>query len=101
LASTPSVVSSWLSGPPEAVLTGFLTKDNKAHGRPAWVAFAKDGALLVSDDVGGVIWRVTAPGAKPAAPIAEIAATPLPQKPKEPRQFIVRPSTDSDLMKPQ
>ncbi len=90
-----------LQDPPEPVLTGFLTKDNKAHGRPAWVAFAKDGALLVSDDVGGVIWRVTAPGARPAAPIAEIAATPLPSQPKEPRRFIVRPTADSDLTKPQ
>jgi hypothetical protein len=52
-----------LPAPPAPVLTGFLTKDGKAHGRPTWVAFAKDGALLVSDDVGGVIWRVTAPGA--------------------------------------
>jgi hypothetical protein len=90
-----------LSSPPEPVLTGFLTKDNKAHGRPAWVSFAKDGALLVSDDVGGVVWRVTAPGAKPAAPIKEIASTPLPPQPKEPRKFIVRPTTDSDLTKAQ
>ena len=38
-----------LAKPPVPVLTGFLTKDNTAHGRPTWVAFAKNGALLVSD----------------------------------------------------
>ncbi|WP_333838698.1 PQQ-dependent sugar dehydrogenase [Novosphingobium sp.] len=70
-----------LPAPPVPVLTGFLNGEGKAHGRPTWVAFAKDGALLVSDDVGGVIWRVTAPGAKPAEAIAQIADRPLPPKP--------------------
>ncbi len=41
------------------VLTGFLDKEGKAQGRPTMLATAKDGALLVSDDVGNVIWRVT------------------------------------------
>lgn len=40
------------------VLTGFLTADGKARGRPVGVIVAKDGALLVADDAGGVIWRV-------------------------------------------
>lgn len=47
-------------GLPKDVLTGFLTDDGKAHGRPVGVAFARDGALLVADDVGNVVWRVTA-----------------------------------------
>lgn len=47
-------------GQPLNVLTGFLTKDNKAQGRPTMLAVAKDGSLLVSDDVGNRIWRVTA-----------------------------------------
>ncbi len=42
------------------VLTGFLDAQDQAQGRPAMVAIAKDGALLVSDDVGNRIWRVTA-----------------------------------------
>jgi glucose/arabinose dehydrogenase len=42
------------------VLTGFLNKAGKAQGRPVGVAIAKDGALLVADDVGNVVWRVTA-----------------------------------------
>ena len=41
------------------VLTGFLSKDGKAFGRPVGVAIDKEGALLVADDVGNVVWRVT------------------------------------------
>jgi glucose/arabinose dehydrogenase len=46
------------SGAPQAILTGFLSKDEEAHGRPVGVAVDKAGALLVADDVGNVIWRV-------------------------------------------
>ena len=48
------------AGPPVDVLTGFLTPDGAAQGRPVGVAIARDGALLVADDVGNVVWRVTA-----------------------------------------
>ena len=48
------------AGKPVNVLTGFLDKDGKAQGRPAMLALAKDGALLVSDDVGNIVWRVRA-----------------------------------------
>ena len=61
--------------PPVPVLTGFLAKGDRAHGRPVWVSWAKDGALLVSDDTGGAIWRVVAPGATPSAPIAAVKST--------------------------
>ena len=44
---------------PVDVLTGFLDKDGAAQGRPVDVTADAKGALLVSDDVGGVIWRVT------------------------------------------
>ncbi len=40
--------------------SGFLTKDEKAQGRPVGVIADKTGALLVADDVGNVIWRVSA-----------------------------------------
>jgi glucose/arabinose dehydrogenase len=50
------------AGKPVNVLTGFLDKDGKAQGRPAMVALAKDGTLLVSDDVGNIVWRVRAKG---------------------------------------
>jgi len=46
------------SGKPIDVLTGFLSPDGKAYGRPVGVAMDKRGALLVADDVGNVIWRV-------------------------------------------
>jgi glucose/arabinose dehydrogenase len=46
-------------GTPQNVLTGFLDKDGNAQGRPTMLTTAKDGALLVSDDVGNIIWRVS------------------------------------------
>jgi glucose/arabinose dehydrogenase len=47
------------SGKPQDVLTGFLNKDGEAQGRPVGVCLDKKGALLVADDVGNTIWRVT------------------------------------------
>ena len=44
---------------PVDVLTGFLSADGKAYGRPVGVALDKQGALLVADDVGNAIWRIT------------------------------------------
>ena len=46
-------------GLPEDVLTGFLDSNGDARGRPVGVAVGRDGALLVADDVGNCIWRVT------------------------------------------
>jgi glucose/arabinose dehydrogenase len=46
------------SGQPIDVLTGFLSPEGKANGRPVGVAMDSKGALLVADDVGNVIWRV-------------------------------------------
>jgi glucose/arabinose dehydrogenase len=48
------------SGPPEDVLTGFLDEGENAYGRPVGVTVDRSGALLVADDVGNVIWRLTA-----------------------------------------
>ena len=48
------------SGDPIDVLTGFLNGRGEAQGRPVGVAIDKRGALLVADDVGNVVWRVTA-----------------------------------------
>ena len=49
------------SGVPVDVLTGFLKGDGsgKAHGRPVGVAIDGKGALLVADDTGNTVWRVT------------------------------------------
>jgi glucose/arabinose dehydrogenase len=59
------------SGPAEPFLTGFLDAKGQALGRPVGVAVDKSGALLVADDVGNTVWRVSAntpppPTAKPA-----------------------------------
>ncbi len=47
------------SGEPRDVLTGFLNAKGEAQGRPVGVRIDKRGALLVADDVGNVVWRVT------------------------------------------
>jgi glucose/arabinose dehydrogenase len=47
------------SGEPEDVLTGFVSAKGEAMGRPVGVAIDKQGALLVADDVGNKVWRVT------------------------------------------
>jgi hypothetical protein len=47
------------SGQPVDVLTGFLSEQGEALGRPVGVAVDTRGALLVADDVGNVIWRVS------------------------------------------
>jgi glucose/arabinose dehydrogenase len=48
------------AGDPVDVLTGFISADDEALGRPVGVALDKQGALLVADDVGNRIWRVSA-----------------------------------------
>ena len=49
------------SGPPRDILSGFLAPDEKvSYGRPVGVTLGPDGAVLMADDVGDVIWRVTA-----------------------------------------
>lgn len=48
---------------PVDLLTGFLNAKKQAQGRPVDVLVDSDGSLLVSDDVGGVIWRVSNPDA--------------------------------------
>jgi glucose/arabinose dehydrogenase len=70
------------TGKPATVLKSFLAGDGKStRGRPTWVAWDKTGALLVSDDTAGIIWRVTAPGAAPApAPKRTESASLPPQR---------------------
>jgi len=51
------------AGDPIPVVTGFLGKDNKTvHGRPVGVALDRTGALLIADDAGNVVWRVSRSG---------------------------------------
>lgn len=53
------------SGLPIDVLTGFLNSNDEAQGRPVGVLVDKNGGLLVADDVGNKIWRVTGLAARP------------------------------------
>ena len=48
------------SGPPEDVVTGFLVDGDKARGRPVALAVDGKGALLIADDTGNSVWRVSA-----------------------------------------
>lgn len=48
------------SGPPVDLLSGFLNKDEEAMGRPVGVVIDQQGGLLVADDVGNKVWRVSA-----------------------------------------
>ena len=65
-------------GKPVMVLDGFLKDNGDTRGRPTWVEWAADGSLLVSDDTAGIIWRVSAPGAKPQGPIERVTGRRLP-----------------------
>ena len=47
-------------GPPVDILTGFLDANGNAQGRPTGVTLDSQGALLVADDVGNTVWRVSA-----------------------------------------
>jgi glucose/arabinose dehydrogenase/uncharacterized membrane protein len=48
------------NGKPVDVVTGFLNAKNEARGRPVGLALDKSGALLIADDVGNTVWRVSA-----------------------------------------
>ena len=59
---------------PVVVLSGFVSADGDAYGRPVGVAIDKRGGLLVADDVGNIVWRVTsAAGGVQPAPAARAA----------------------------
>lgn len=56
------------SGPAQDVVTGFLDADNHTHGRPVGLAVDRTGALLIADDVGNTVWRVSSSSAAAAKP---------------------------------
>ena len=65
------------AGPPQDILTGFIDERGRAFGRPVGVGFDRAGALLVVDDVGNRIWRVT-----PATTTAGDQSRPSPITPR-------------------
>ena len=52
-------------GPPHSFVAGFLNANGEARGRPVGVAIDRTGALIVADDVGNTVWRVTYDGTHP------------------------------------
>jgi glucose/arabinose dehydrogenase len=52
------------SGPPQDFVTGFLNANGQAKGRPVGLGYDRTGALLIADDGGDVVWRVTPVGAR-------------------------------------
>lgn len=65
-------------GKPQKLLTGFLAKSGDAFGRPTWLAWDKAGALLVSDDTAGIVWRVFSANAAPSAPVKPVVSASMP-----------------------
>jgi len=61
------------SGKAQDVVTGFVNKDDEARGRPVGLAVDKTGALLIADDTGNTVWRVT--GAQAAAQLQKTPAS--------------------------
>ena len=53
------VVDGAPSGEYEDFMTGFVVNDSAVWGRPVGVTVAHDGALLVSDDANGTVWRIS------------------------------------------
>jgi glucose/arabinose dehydrogenase len=63
------------AGTPVEVLTGFLNGSGEAQGRPVGVAMDQNGALLVADDVGNTVWKVTGPYQAGTRSGSEVQAT--------------------------
>ena len=72
------------SGTAEDVVTGFLDSAGNAHGRPVAVTLDKTGALLIADDVGNTVWRVSAEAPPPQAANPAPAPNPAPDQAPNP-----------------
>ena len=70
------------AGQPSILLTGFLNDDDNAQGRPAGVAIDNRGGVLIADDAGDAIWRIS--GTTPVVASADAAYVPLTRR-YEPR----------------
>ena len=67
-SALPKLLHPGLIAVGAALLIGALAADHKTvRARPVGVALDRTGALLVADDVGNVVWRVSATGARPGA----------------------------------
>jgi glucose/arabinose dehydrogenase len=62
------------NGTPIDVVTGFVRPDEHANGRPVGLAIDHSGALLIADDVGNAVWRVSAAGSAATTATASVSA---------------------------
>ncbi len=67
-------------GEPRTVLEPFLAGEGETYGRPTWVEWDGTGALLVSDDTAGIIWRIVSPDAEGATAIERVRSERLPAR---------------------
>jgi glucose/arabinose dehydrogenase len=70
------------NGMAQDVVTGFLDDKGNAHGRPVALTLDKSGALLIADDVGNTVWRVTS-AAPPQAAGNTAPPAPPPSQPEQ------------------
>jgi glucose/arabinose dehydrogenase len=77
------------SGAPLPVLSGFVTSNGDARGRPVGLAIDRHGALLVADDVGNTVWRVTAVVSNNTGQTAAVHTAPVERDTRSP----ARPGT--------
>lgn len=67
-------------GMPVPVLTGFRKDAGHVYGRPVWISFDKTGAMLVTDDGAGIVWRVIDPKAAPSAGVKPVVTGHIPMR---------------------
>ena len=65
-------------GLPVPVLSGFLAGNGETHGRPTWIAVDRTGALLVSHDTAGIIWRFGSPTPQPTEAVKPVVTAHMP-----------------------
>lgn len=82
------------SGAHQDILTGFLNDEGQARGRPVGVAVDRAGALLVADDVGNIIWRVTPVQQAQPAPAQPMPEQPASEQPAPEQSAPEQPATE-------
>jgi hypothetical protein len=87
-------------GEPEDILTGFLSTDGNALGRPVGVGIDRQGAMLVADDVGNRVWRVRADQTWRAEPLPCRIPRPRNNETTRDRRPRLRPEGEATARRP-
>ena len=87
-------------GEPEDILTGFLSTDGNALGRPVGVGIDRPGAMLVADDVGNRVWRVRADQTWQAEPLPCRIPRPRNNDTPRDRRPRLRPEREATARRP-